>query len=180
MSLRLTLLFGACVLSQAADFAVGRLLVASQTTRDADLAHSVILLVHYDELGAIGLIVNRRSNVPLTEVYPEIKGPPIEVFAGGPVSIGIRALVRSRTKPEDAAHIFGDVFMISSKPVLARLLAAGTPAGKFRVYAGYTGWSTQQLKSEVARGLWRVLPGDAAAVFDAKPEAIWPRLTKGP
>ena len=180
MLLKLILLAAAGALSHAADLAVGRLLVASETTRDAELAKSVILLVHYDEQGAIGLMINRRANVPLTEVYPGMKGASIDVFAGGPVSIGIRALVRSRSKPEEATHIFGDVFMISTKPVLARLVGSGTPAARFRVYAGYTGWSTQQLKSEVARGLWRVLPGDAAVVFDSNPGALWPRLTKRP
>ena len=27
----------------------------------------------------------------------------------------------------------------------------------FRIYAGYTGWTTAQLRSEVANGLWTVL-----------------------
>jgi putative transcriptional regulator len=60
------------------------------------------------------------------------------------------------------------------------LVRAGMPPSAFRVYAGYVGWSTQQLKSEVVQGLWRVLPADANVVFDPDPEKVWDRLISRP
>jgi putative transcriptional regulator len=45
-----------------------------------------------------------------------------------------------------------------------------------RIYAGYTGWTAQQLRSEVEQGLWRVLPANIGAVFDPHPETLWQRL----
>ncbi len=69
--------------------------------------------------------------------------------------------------------------MISNKRLLDELVAEGTPASRFHVYAGYVGWSTQQLKNEVALGLWHVLPGDAGAVFDREPDKVWSRLASG-
>lgn len=164
------------VILHSEELGAGNLLVASVKSHDQDLARTVILLIHYDQQGAIGLIVNRRSNVPLSEVFPEMKAGSITVYAGGPVTIGIRALLRSRSKPEQAVHVFADVSVISNKPLLEKLVAAGTPSSSFRVYAGYTGWSAEQLKSEIALGLWHVLPGDAGAVFDPNPEMVWPRL----
>jgi len=73
-------------------------------------------------------------------------------------------------------HVFGDVSMISNRRVIEDVLRAGTPLSSFRVYAGYVGWSTQQLKNEVAQGLWRVLSLDAGVVFDPGPEKVWDRL----
>ncbi len=56
-------------------------------------------------------------------------------------------------------------------------MIAGNPSPDvFRVYAGSAGWSVGQLKSEIARGLWRVVEGNAAAVFDPRSPTLWSRL----
>lgn len=172
----LILIVCACITAVAQNLAAGKLLVASRKSHDPDLARTVILLVHYDQQGAIGLILNRPSKVPLSDVMPELKNASVPVFSGGPVTIGVRALLKSAAKPDRAVHIIADVSMISNKPLLERIVAARTPATKFRVYAGYTGWSTGQLRSEVQLGLWHVLAGDASAVFDPVPEKLWPGL----
>src|SRR6266849_9290467 len=104
---------GALALAQ--DLGVGRLLVASRKSRDAELARTVILLVNFDEQGAIGLIVNRPSKVTLPVAFPELKGAKGRsdpVYAGGPVAVGIRALFRSRTQPEKAIPVFAGVYLI--------------------------------------------------------------------
>lgn len=160
----------------AQDLAVGKILVATRKSRDADLARAVVLLARYDRQSAIGLIVNHPTNVPLSEVFPEFKSGRVKVFAGGPVTTGIRALYRSRTRPGDAVRIFADVSMISNKTLLGEMAAAGPPATRFRVYAGYTGWTGAELMNEAARGLWQVIPGDSEAVFDAHPATLWSRL----
>jgi putative transcriptional regulator len=144
---------------------MGQFLVATSKSHDPDLAQTVILLVHYDDKdGAIGLIVNRRTDVPISRVFPELKRSD-PMYFGGPIRLGVRALLRSRTKPESAEHIFGDVYMVKE------------PKGP-RVYAGYTGWSVQQLRDELALGLWTIRPGDARIVFDSDPGSVWSRMIK--
>jgi putative transcriptional regulator len=161
-------------LARGEELGTGKLLVATRKSVDPELAKTVVLLVRYDEQGAIGLVVNRPSNVPLSEVFPALKTATGPVFKGGPIAIGIRALLRSRSKPGQAVHVFADVSMITNKRLLDELV--GTASRDFRVYAGYTGWSAQQLKNEVALGLWHVLPGDAGVVFDPDSEKVWNRL----
>jgi putative transcriptional regulator len=163
-------------LAWAQDLAVGKILVASSKSHDADFAQSVILLVRHDQKATTGLFVNRPLNIPFSEVYPELKGRQLKLYAGGPVTVGIRALYRSRAKPGEAAQILDDVYMISTKTLLGKMVEAGTPSSVFRVYAGYTGWSPGQLKDEIARGLWRVLVGDTSVIFDSHPETLWSRL----
>ena len=46
----------------------GKLLVASRGLGDPNFAKTVILLVHYDEKGVVGLVLNRRTDVPLSRV----------------------------------------------------------------------------------------------------------------
>jgi putative transcriptional regulator len=168
------LLAGTLACSQG--LSVGKILVASRQSHDADFAQAVILLVRQDSQATIGLFVNRPLNVPLTEVYPELQHEQLKLYAGGPLTVGIRALYRSRTRPAGTSPILDDVSMISNKTLLGKMVEAGTPSSVFRVYAGYTGWSPGQLRDEIARGLWQVVAGDAGVVFDPHPETMWSRL----
>src|SRR5215467_5797141 len=93
----------------ARQLAVGKLLVATGKSHDPDLAHSVILLIHYDRDGAIGLILNH---------------PVKDVYFGGPIALGVHTLFRSSTKPETGQRVFGDVYIATKR------ISGG------RVYAG--------------------------------------------
>jgi putative transcriptional regulator len=154
--------------------AAGKLLVATSQSRDPELARSVVLLIHFDEQGAIGLIVNRRAGVPLSRLLPGVspKAASTPVYFGGPVPIGTRALYRSPQKLSNALNVFGDVYLIADLPIVQTMAGSAGP-NVFRVYAGYTGWSAGQLRGEIWRGLWRVLPGDAHVVFHPHPESVW-------
>jgi putative transcriptional regulator len=158
------------------ELAVGKLIVARRTSSDPDFAHTVILLVRQDKQTTIGLFVNRPLDIPLSEVYPDMKGAQLKLYAGGPVALGIRTLYRSSVKPPDATRILDDIWMITKKTLLAEIVGQQKPSNVFRVYAGYVGWSPGQLQDEIRRGLWQVMPGDASIVFDPHPETIWPRL----
>ena len=171
------LLLPSCAFAQ---LAAGKLLIATQKSRDPDLKQSVVLLVQYDKDAALGLIVNRRSDVPASEAFPELtnaKGGPVPVWAGGPLAIGIRALHQSDFLPAEGREVLAGLSLITNKPLILKLLAASTPPDNFRIYAGYIGWTAQQLRNEVATGLWLVRAGDSGVVFDPTPETLWDRLT---
>jgi putative transcriptional regulator len=166
----------ACALAWSQDISVGKILVASRKSHDADFAGTVILVIRHDRQASIGLFLNRPLSIPLSEVYPELKGAQLKLYAGGPLTVGIRALYRSRAKPVGAAPVLADVSMISTKTLLGKMVADEMPSSVFRVYAGYTGWSPGQLQDEVARGLWHIFAGDSSLVFDPHPETVWSRL----
>jgi len=155
----------------AQELAAGRLLVGTRKSHDSVLSKSVILLVHYDQRGAIGLMLN-GSKVPLSDVLPEIKDVSLPVYAGGPVTIGLRALCRGREKPPEAERVLSDVFLVASVKGSNMNMS-----GSCRLYGGYTGWTAGQLKNEVAQGLWRVIPAASNIVFDPHPEELWPKLS---
>jgi putative transcriptional regulator len=130
--------------------ALGEILIATEKSRDPDLARSVVLLIHSDPDGVMGVILNRPRGKSM--------------FYGGPIALGVRKLSRSRVT--DAEQILAGVYMSSN-----------TKDPRARVYTGYVGWSGRQLIDEISRGLWKVIPGDAALAFDPHPEALWQRLT---
>ncbi|HYL35531.1 MAG TPA: YqgE/AlgH family protein [Bryobacteraceae bacterium] len=171
-------------LAQAAqpdELAPGKFLVASKELGDPNFAESVVLLLQYDAgKGAMGLIINRRTDVPLSrlfEDFKEAKGRSDSVYLGGPVELSnVLALLRSAAKPEDAKLVFGDVYLVTSKDLLQKTLASKVEAARFHAYVGYAGWGPGQLEREIALGAWKILPAEAGIVFHADPDSVWKRL----
>jgi len=166
----------------ARDLATGKILVARRSLVDPNFAETVILLLQHDDDGTAGLILNRQTKIPLSKLSPEMdsaKGRTDRLYHGGPVEpAGIMALLRSRTKPEDAKPVIEDVYAISSKAALEKTVASGAAASTFRIYLGYAGWDAGQLAWELKMDAWDVLPANPAIVFDAHPETLWPRLAE--
>jgi putative transcriptional regulator len=160
--------------------AAGKLLVASRDLPDPNFSETVVLLAQVTAEGAMGVIVNRQTTVPLARVLPEFK-PPSDavVFMGGPVEAdGVVALARSASPLGDSRSVFGDVYLVTARESLEAQLAAGVGRDRLRVYLGYSGWDRGQLESETLHGAWHVMPGDAAVVFDNEPDSLWEREIK--
>jgi putative transcriptional regulator len=177
----LLLFAGAPGFCQSDDLAVGKFLVASRDLGDPNFAKTVILLVHYDEdQGAVGLVLNRRTDVPMSRVFQDLKEAKSRmdpVYVGGPVELNsVLALLKASSKPADAARVFGDVYLISNKDELKATLASGAEASVFHAYVGYAGWGAGQLEHEVELGAWHIMAADAATVFHSDPDSVWPRL----
>jgi putative transcriptional regulator len=155
---------------------VGKLLVASRGLGDPRFAATVILLVHYDKNGALGLVLNQRTDVPLARVldFKAAKDRSDPVYIGGPVEPSAAfALFKSSAKLEKAENIFSGVYLISDKALFEKTISARPDPSVFHVYLGYAGWTQDQLRSEVQLGAWFVFPPDTAAVFSSDPDSLW-------
>jgi putative AlgH/UPF0301 family transcriptional regulator len=158
------------------DLGIGKLLVASRSLGDPDFARTVVLLVRYDENGVVGLILNRRTNVPLSRVLDleAAKDRSDPIYLGGPVGpSAVFGLFKSSAKMEKAENIFGGVYLISDKALFEQTISARPDPGVFHVYLGYAGWTQDQLRTEAQLGAWFVFPADAATVFNSDPDSLW-------
>jgi len=162
------------------DLARGKFLIAPRESQDPNFAGTVVLLIHYDDDGAVGLVINRPTKLPISQLFEEIKAArKIDdvAYFGGPVELrDVLALCRSRKKPEASIPMFGDVYLLSTKAGLEKALSSKPTPKTLRVYVGYTGWAPGQLERELDLGAWRVLPGEEQSIFDTDPAGVWPRL----
>lgn len=159
------------------------MLVASRDLADPNFAKTVILLVHYDEQAVVGLIVNRRTDVPLSRLADDLKaakGRDDSLYMGGPVEMAdVFGLLQSSSKPEsDAEPVFGAVYLLTQKGRLEHAISRHPDPGVFHVYLGYAGWTAEQLRREVASGSWFIFHADTSTIFDADPDSLWSRLIK--
>ena len=164
----------------AKDLATGKLLVASQDLADPNFAETVVLLVHYDAQEVVGLILNRRTDVPLSRLLEDLKPAKDRsdtVYLGGPVETPlVLALFQSPAKIKGAEHVFGGVYLISTKALFEETISAKPDPGDFRVYVGYAGWTADQLRREVELGAWFIFPEDASTVFNSDPDSLWSQM----
>lgn len=164
---------------KADELGVGKLLVASRGLADPHFAKTVVLLVHYDAKGVVGLVLNRRTDIPLSHGFKAAKDRTDRVYFGGPVGAPrVFALFQSPAKIEGAEAVFGGVYLISDKTVFDQTISTQPDAGAFRVYLGCAGWEVEQLRREVELGSWFIFPADAKTVFSASPDLMWEQMIR--
>jgi putative transcriptional regulator len=152
----------------------GNLLIASPSIFDLNFRQTVVLLTAHTEEGAIGLILNRRSDTTVEEAVPplgELTGPGEPIFAGGPVNPnGVSMLAEFDDASEAGVEVFGDVGFVA----LDASLEGETPAlRRRRVFAGVASWGGGQLEGELENEDWIVEPARNEDVFTDDPEGLW-------
>jgi len=125
-------------------------------------------------------MINHPAKVPISRALGQLKAAKNRsdpIYLGGPVEASmVLALLRARNQPDDARRVVGDVYMISTRPLLEKTLAAGTGPSEFHACVGYCGWGAGQLEKEMKLGVWYIFDGDAKLVFDSDPDSVWSRL----
>lgn len=169
------------------DDLTGRLLVAAPSERtsaaesgdedDADVfERSVVLVLHHDDEGAHGLVLNHPLSAEVDSVLPgwqeHVNAPP-QVFQGGPVSLDTAlGLVRMPGISESVGikRLFGAVGLVDldAPPLVVVPEVAG-----IRIFAGYAGWGAGQLEGEIDGGSWFVVEAEADDAFTLEPTQLW-------
>jgi len=154
----------------------GRLLVATPNLGDPNFERTVVLVLAHGDEGALGVVLNRPSQLDLAEPLPEwaraAADPPV-VFIGGPVAPSA-AVCLARVAPAGDAvgweRVLGPVgtLDLDSDPDEAIPAIQG-----IRVFAGYAGWGPGQLEGEIEAGGWFVVDADAADALSPAPEELW-------
>ncbi|RMH36481.1 MAG: YqgE/AlgH family protein [Nitrospirae bacterium] len=160
----------------------GIFLIATPGLRDPNFRQTVVLLCEYGEQGALGVIVNRPTEISISEVLPQ--APVLEsqchrVFAGGPVQRNnLLILFRLEHKPPDTHHVIDGVYLGGDMETLDRVLKQPSPNETFRAFMGYSGWAPGQLENEIEMGSWFTKPADPVLIFEKDPSRLWADILK--
>ncbi|MFN8124395.1 MAG: YqgE/AlgH family protein [Thermoleophilia bacterium] len=165
-------------LSDGPAFRRGRLLVASPTLQDPNFTRTVVLMLEHSRDGALGLVLNRPTDITAREALPEPLSDALPedelVHQGGPVQPEAVILLADFADPEAAATLtVGTVGVVDPNED-----TAGLPqrVRSVRAFGGYAGWGAGQLEHEIAEGAWIDVEADAADVFTDEPDALWRRV----
>jgi putative transcriptional regulator len=151
------------------------LLIAAPQLLDANFARAVILLLHHDESGSMGIVINRPLELPLTEVarqhgVEQCRATGAAHF-GGPVEVYRGFVLHRGERFEDDTDVADGIMLSGSVDVLRALLER--VGADFRLYLGYAGWGPGQLDLELTSGSWLTGECRASYLFDVDPDEVW-------
>ena len=157
-------------------------LVASSDMQDPRFRYTVVLLLTHGVEGTLGLIINRATEMPVSDLFPDLNSPGQEsnlLFFGGPVGLdGLLLLTRSGEPPNRGTHVLEDVYFSGDRELLEELLQQAKGTNELRVYLGHSGWARGQLAAEIAHGDWQLVPADAQTLFEKDLDELWRDLSR--
>ena len=159
----------------------GLLLIAKPGLPDPNFSETVVLVTRSTEQGAVGVVLNRPTDMRLNELAPRFKGSQDfkePLYAGGPVMREVVvALFAAETPPARAAfHVLGNVYLSLHPANIEALLAQN--GARARMFAGFSGWAPEQLERELDSGSWYVLPAREEYLFRKDTSTLWEELVQ--
>ena len=157
-------------------------LIAMPGLDDEAFAKSVIYMCEHSGRGALGLIINKPSDINLKKLFDKVELPlhredliQAPVFQGGPVQTERGFVLHESMMPghesvyASTMRIPGGLEMTTSKDVLEAL---STGAGPRRIFVslGYSSWAEGQLESEISDNSWLTVEADLTVIFDTPVE----------
>jgi putative transcriptional regulator len=161
-------------------------LIAMPGMEDESFARSVVYLCEHSARGALGLVINKPSDINLRHLFDKVELPlgrddlaRTPVFQGGPVQTERGFVLHEAVFAGDSASnepvyastmtIPGGLEMTTSKDVL-EALSTGAGPRKVLVSLGYSAWGEGQLESEIAENSWLTVGADLSVIFDTPVE----------
>lgn len=155
-----------------------QLLLAMPGKVMGSLADTVIYVCEHTEQGALGLVINRptdltvgdllkRLDLPLSlEIGPREQAP---VFFGGPVQTDRGFVLHMPAHGYGSSIRLGDIALTTSRDVLQDV-AVGKGPEHMLITLGYAGWGAGQLEDEMSQNAWLNVGATHQIIFDLPPE----------
>ncbi len=160
------------------------LLIAMPQLLDPNFRRAVVLLVHHDDEGTFGLVVNREAEITVERLCDALDidwggDDAMSLGWGGPVQPNTGWMIfdsSDRQALDEATGVAPGLHVAGSLDALRRV--AMDPPEHLRLLLGYAGWAPGQLEQELAQGAWLLAPASPEVVFDVEPEAMWEHVVR--
>jgi putative transcriptional regulator len=184
MKLR-TLLFAvlaaAATAAQPVDLSESMILVAKPELVDPLFGSTILVVVPVGGDQHAGFIVNRPTDVTLGQLFPE-DGPSRKVvdpiYLGGPLSPQvIFALVERKESPGGRSfELMPGLYAAVDEETVDRIIR--TESDHARFVAGLVVWRHGELRAEIERGAWYVLPPSPHLALRKPSQGLWEELVR--
>lgn len=159
-----------------------QLLIAMPGLEDPNFDHGVTLMCQHNDEGALGITINRHSDLMLKDVLSQLDiscedeslgAQP--VLVGGPVQQERGFVLHTPDGEwESTTEVAPGIMVTTSRDVLEAIAEHRGPA-KFVVALGYAGWSAGQLEEELRENAWLNTSAQSDIVFDLPIDDRWMR-----
>lgn len=143
-----------------------------------NLASTVIYVCEHTSHGALGLVINRPTDLTVGNLLQRIDldlsleiGPVQDtpVFFGGPVQTDRGFVLHAPAGEYNSSIPLGDLALTTSRDVLQEV-AEGRGPEHLLITLGYAGWGAGQLESEMVQNAWLNVTASNDVIFSVAPE----------
>ncbi|WP_144632633.1 YqgE/AlgH family protein [Bordetella genomosp. 13] len=166
-----------------ADFS-NQFLMAMPGMVEGSLAGTVIYVCEHTPRGALGLVINRPTDLTLGTLFERIDlkleiAPAKDdiVFFGGPVQTDRGFVLHAPAGDYTSSIRLGELALTTSRDVL-QAVADGNGPARLLVTLGYAGWGAGQLEREMTQNAWLSVDADPRIIFDVPPDDRYPAALK--
>ncbi|RMG31819.1 MAG: YqgE/AlgH family protein, partial [Gammaproteobacteria bacterium] len=154
--------------------------IAMPGLADPNFFQTVTYLCEHDAQGAMGLVINRPTEMRLGELLQHIG---IEVgdeavrerpvFVGGPVQPERGFVLHEPIGDWEATLRVNDRIGVTASQDILGAIARGEGPRHYLVALGYAGWGAGQLEEEMLANAWLSGPADPEILFETPVEQRW-------
>lgn len=160
----------------------GSLLVSEPFMIDPNFKRSVVMLAEYEESGAVGFILNQRSDLLLKDIISDCGEADHPVFLGGPVANDTLHFIHScYDKLNSGIEIREGVYWGGNFEALQVLLNTNQIShDEIKFFIGYSGWGEGQLENELEQNSWLVTNKfNSEVLYVEDEENLWREVVIG-
>jgi len=153
----------------------GRILIAEPFLSGNYFNRAIVLLVAYSNKGAVGFILNKKVDFPISDILNDFPGFEAEVYIGGPVSTdSVYYIHRMGNQIKGSIQITENLYWGGDFDDLKTQIGLGlAKPSDIRFFLGYSGWDSGQLEEEIKDNSWLVNDVDDSIVMADLSPASW-------
>ncbi len=155
-------------------------LIAMPSLEDGNFSKSVTYICEHDENGALGITINRASEISLQEILLQLQITSVidevnnqTILNGGPVQIDRGFILHSPAGNWESSLKVTDTIAVTTSQDIMQSIANNQGPEKALIALGYAGWGPGQLEYEMSENTWLSCPATADIIFNTPIEKRW-------
>ena len=155
----------------------GRILISEPLLNDSYFKRSVVLLTEHSENGAVGFVLNKPIDIPITDVISDFPSFSTTLYVGGPVGKDTVHYIHTLGELiSNSVHVKDEIYWGGDFDQVKEYIREGLiQPSQIRFFLGYSGWSPRQLEGEIENNAWLVSEVESSKIM--KPdENLWNKI----
>ncbi|PPC85395.1 MAG: YqgE/AlgH family protein [Methylotenera sp.] len=139
----------------------GQFLIAMPAMTDPYFSKTVIYICTHNQDGAMGVVVNRATDITIIDLFEQIKVSPDSpallektVHYGGPVQIERGFILHTPHQEYNSTVLVNNTIALTTSKDILEAAAQNTGPEKILIALGYAGWNSGQLEDEMMQNAW--------------------------
>ena len=160
-------------------------LIAMPSLLDINFSQSVTYICEHDKNGALGITINKPSEVNLSELFDQLNiaydnqtTNNQKILIGGPVQIDRGFILHTSEQQWSSSLNITDTISITTSQDILEAIAQNQGPDDTIIALGYAGWAPGQLENEIAENTWLSCPADEHILFHTPTDKLWEETAK--